>query len=187
MPKVENNNLLHGVSGKLGNNVVYRQTARGVVMANKPKKAKSSTEEQVAVRNRFTYAAYYAREQMKRDAGAMYQAAVSARLNSGYAVAMSDYLSVPRIDSIDADGYRGTAGDVIKVRAWDDFKVEGVTVVIESESGEELERGEATFSTDVKPDWLYTVRTPNPQRAGTTVTAIARDIPGNATSRTLTL
>jgi hypothetical protein len=187
MPKVENNNLLHGVSGKLGNNVVYRQTARGIVMANKPKKQRSSTEEQIAVRNRFSYAAYYAREQMKREAGAMYQAAVSARLNSGYAVAISDYLSVPRIDSIDADGYRGIAGDVIKVRAWDDFKVVSLTVVIASESGEELERGEATFSTDVQPDWIYTVQTANPLRAGTTVTAIAKDLPGNATSRTLTL
>jgi hypothetical protein len=187
MPKVENNNLLHGVSGKLGNNIVIRQSARGTVMANKPKKAKSSSEDQIAVRNRFSYAAYYAREQMKRDAKALYEAAISARLNSGYAVAMSDYLTVPRIDIMDTDGYHGSVGDVIKVRAWDDFKVKSLTVVIKGPNGEELERGDAIFSTDVDPDWIYTVRTANPTLAGSSITAIAKDIPGNAATKTLML
>jgi hypothetical protein len=187
MPKVENNNLLHGVSGKLGNNFVIRQSAQGTVISNKPKRPEKSSEEQIFVRNRFSYASYYAREQMKREAGALYQAAITAKLNSGYAVAMSDYLKVPRIDLIDADGYHGSVGDVIKVRAWDDFKVVSVTLVIKGPSGEELERGEATFSTELQPEWLYTAKTAFAKSAGTTVTAIAKDLPGNATSRTLTL
>ena len=37
MPKAVNNNVLNGVSGKLGNNIVIRQTKLGTIVANKPK------------------------------------------------------------------------------------------------------------------------------------------------------
>jgi len=38
MSKINNNPLLNGVSGMLGDVVVYRQVRGGVIMANKPKK-----------------------------------------------------------------------------------------------------------------------------------------------------
>lgn len=187
MPKVENNNLLKGVSGLLGDNFVIRQTPLGTILANKPKKSRVTTDEQRAVRNRFSYAAYYAREQMKREAREMYRAAVTPRLSSPYKVAMSDFLSVPKIDLVDVRGYRGAVGDVITVRAWDDFRVTSVSVVIKSASGEELEHGEAVFSTGLQPEWLYTVTTANASLEGTTITATAKDIPGNETVRAITL
>lgn len=188
MPKVSNNNLLHGVSGKLGNNIVFRQSARGTVVANKPKKSKKISAAQVAVLDRFSDASYYASEQMKRpEAEALYKSAVTVKLNSGYLVAMTDYLTAPRITAIHTAEYQGAVGDVIKVRASDDFRVMFVTVVIRSATGEQLERGEATFPGDVHPDWVYTVKTVNPLLAGSTITVIAKDLPGNAVSQMVTL
>lgn len=188
MPRVVNNNLLAGVSGKLGDNIVIRQSARGIVMANKPKKSKKLSESQLAIRDRFSEAAFYAREQMKRaEAAAMYKSAVTPKLNSAYLVAMADYLSVPRVTAFNTSGYRGAIGDLIKVRASDDFRVMSVSLIIQSASGEELERGEAVFTTGVILDWNYTTKVANPSLAGTIVTVIVTDLPGNSVSKVYTL
>lgn len=188
MPKAVNNNVLNGVSGKLGNNIVIRQTKLGTIVANKPKRQKPPTADQVKVRDKFSDAAYYAREEVKvPESLAMYKAAVSARLKSPYAVAIADYLSPPRVRSIGSGAYRGTVGDVIKVRASDDFKVASVMVIIKSATGEELERGEATFRGGSQPDWTYATTVPNASLKDSTITAIAKDLPGNEGSLTVTL
>ncbi len=58
MPKAVNNNVMNGVSGKPGNNIVIRQTNLGTVMANKPKRPKAPSVDQIKVRDRFFDAAY---------------------------------------------------------------------------------------------------------------------------------
>ncbi|MGC3944817.1 MAG: hypothetical protein QM762_09910 [Chryseolinea sp.] len=188
MPKAVNNNILKGVSGKLGDNIVIRQTQLGTIVANKPKRTKPPTEDQVKVRDKFSDAAYYAREEVKvPESLAMYQAAVSPKLRSPYSVAIADYLSAPRVRGIDSRGYRGAVGDLITVRASDDFKVMSVMVVIKSATGEELERGEATFRGGSHPDWTYATTVANASLKDSTITAIAKDLPGNEGTLTVTL
>ncbi|MEJ1242225.1 hypothetical protein WBG78_29015 [Chryseolinea sp. T2] len=190
MPRVVNNNILAGVSGKLGNNIVIRQSARGIVMANKPKKRSTAvTESQLVVRDRFQEASFYAREQTSRpESLAIYKTGVTLKLNSAYLVAVSDYLKKPRITAFNASAYSGAVGDLIKVRASDDFRVVSVTLVITAASGEVLERGEAVFtSLGGLMDWIYTTKVANPSVAGTTIAVIATDLPGNETSKTYTL
>src|SRR5689334_13253606 len=46
-------------------------------------------------------------------------------------LAMSDYLSAPVIQDVDASAFHGVSGDVICVQARDDFRVDGVEVVDE--------------------------------------------------------
>ncbi|MEJ1241887.1 hypothetical protein WBG78_27320 [Chryseolinea sp. T2] len=190
MPKAVNNNVLNGVSGKLGNNIVIRQSKLGTVVANKPKKTtKPPSATQLAVRDKFSDAAYYAREQMKvPEALAMYQAAITPRLTSPYSVAISDFLTKPRIRGIDARQYRGAVGDVIKARASDDFRVASVWIVIKSATGSELESGEASLvAGSLQPEWVYTAKVVNASLAGTSITATAKDIPGNEVSDTVTV
>lgn len=188
MPKAVNNNVLNGVSGKLGNNIVIRQTKLGTIVANKPNRQKPPSENQVKVRDKFSDAAYYAREEIKvPESLDQYKAAVTARLRSPYAVAIADFLSPPRVRLIDSGAYRGTVGDVIKVRASDDFKVMSVMVIIKSDTGEELERGEATFRGGSQPDWTYAVTVANATLKDCTITAIAKDLPGNEGTLTVTL
>ena len=58
MPKAVNNNVLNGVSGKPGNNIVIRQTKLGTIVANKLKRQKPPSEDHVKVRDKFSDAAY---------------------------------------------------------------------------------------------------------------------------------
>jgi len=160
------------------------------VMANKPKKSsKKVTESQLVVRDRFAEASFYAREQMSRpESLAIYKTGVTPKLNSAYMVAVSDYLKRPRITAFNASAYSGAVGDLIKVRASDDFRVVSVTLVISAASGEVLERGEAVFtSLGGLMDCIYTTKVANPSVAGTTIEVIVTDLPGNETSKTYTL
>ncbi|MEJ1237918.1 hypothetical protein WBG78_07315 [Chryseolinea sp. T2] len=187
MSKIGNNPILQKVSGKLGNTIVFRQGPTGPIMANVPKKATSVHEKQIVVRERFLDAVQYANRQMlKDDVKAMYATGISKKKPSAYQVAVSDYLGAPKIKQIEADAYRGDPGKTIYVYASDDFRVASVAVVITSAAGEEIERGEAVLSTDLRDVWIYTTTASVSAFAGTVVSATAKDIPGNATLRTLT-
>ncbi|MEJ1241441.1 hypothetical protein WBG78_25060 [Chryseolinea sp. T2] len=188
MSKIKNNPILQKVTGMLGETIVFRRGPTGPVMANAPKKPESLHANQVAARDRFLDAVQYAKRQTAKDeVKAMYATGISRRLPSAYQVAVTDYLSVPKIKQIDADAYQGGPGQVINVHASDDFKVDSVAVVIKSAAGEEIERGQAMLTEDKRDVWLYTTTSATPLLAGTTVTVSVRDIPGNLAIRTLTL
>ncbi|MEO5980003.1 MAG: hypothetical protein ABIS36_23250 [Chryseolinea sp.] len=188
MSKIENNPLFKGVSGKLGDVIVIRQSQRGIVMANKPRKAKTVTESQLARRSTFQDASHYALRQLaKPEARALYESRVNIYKNSAYLVAISDYLSLPKVQLIDTESYTGAVGQSINVKATDDFQVTTVSVVIKSASGVELERGQATLSIDLRDQWVYTTTAVNATLVGSTVTASATDLAGNTTSKVSTL
>ncbi len=54
----------------------------------------------------------------------------------------------PTVDSINLDGYRGKLGQVIRVKATDDFRVVEVKVTIRGPAGELIEEGMAELSPD---------------------------------------
>ena len=68
--------------------------------------------------------------------------------------------------------------DKIAVRAIDDFRVVSVRVEIYAANGTLLEQGNAEQSTNGL-DWTYTATQANSPLAGTKITAIAIDVPGN--------
>ena len=93
---------------------------------------------------------------------------------------MSDYLSVPKVSSIDLLDYRGAVGDTIVVHAVDDFMVTKVKVVIADADGAILEEGEAGPDAQRVNLWEYKATVANPMLSGTTVLAVAttdREIP----------
>ena len=62
MPKIRNNVVVQGASGKLGNNVVFRVLPNGeTIMVNKPKKREKLSDQQVVVVDRFSDATHYAK------------------------------------------------------------------------------------------------------------------------------
>jgi len=83
---------------------------------------------------------------------------------------------------VDLSGFRGNAGDIIRVVATDDFEVKEVLVVLRCLSGELIEQGAAVLD---KGTWTYRVQTQ--MSAGETVIleAIAVDYPGHTTSKRL--
>ncbi len=155
------NVVMQGASGKIGKTLVFRQLQNGeTVIANRPKprvKPLSSAEE--AHRERFLDASF---------------------AKSAYTVAITDCLTSPTIKEIILDDYSGTIGDVISVRAIDDFNVQTVRVRIMKADNTLLEEGFAVLS-DEDLNWNYVATLANASIAGTTIEVIASDIPGNKT------
>jgi hypothetical protein len=188
MAKANNNPLLKGVSGKLGDTFVIRQTRNGTVLVNVPAKCKSVGKVQLALRARFMEAVDYSRRQMKTPrVKAMYATRITKKKNSAYTVAVADYLTFPKIKQIALDDYTGGVVQPLHIFASDDFRVESVTVVIKNATGEEIERGQATLSANGRDYWIYTSTKPNPSPMGSQVSVSVKDFPGNVTTQIVTV
>jgi hypothetical protein len=188
MSKIQNNPLLKGVSGMLGNIIVFRETRGQMIMANRPKKSGTLTEHQEAQKSRFLKAVQYARNQLlNAQSKAEYAARITLSKHSAYLVAVTDYLTSPEVTVVDVSAYKGVAGDLIKVVAIDDFKVTGVEVIITDTNGTLIEQGQAVLPADSADQWQYTITAPNAVLPGTKIIAHAVDKPGNTGTLEVTL
>ncbi|MDP4132321.1 MAG: hypothetical protein Q8939_19355 [Bacteroidota bacterium] len=146
----------------------------------------SDSEKSAAVRTKFAASVDYAKKAIKDAATkAMYQA-MATEGRSAFNVATADAFNPPTVDSINTTNYHGAVGDEIIVRAEDDFKVAGVKVSIESAAGALLEQGDAVMLENTI-DWSYKTTQANPALAGSKITAVASDLPGNNTTLSVTL
>jgi hypothetical protein len=188
MSVIKNNPIMKGASGMLGNVVVYREQHGQLIMANKPAKRALLTLAQENAKERFLEAVQYAKAQMANPvAKAEYATGINDRRISAYAVAVSDYLKAPEVKSIDAKGYTGAAGDLISIKAFDDFKVLSVHVEIRNAADLILEQGEAVVTPFSPLLWIYTAQTPNGALVGTKIVAIATDRAGNTGTNQIVL
>jgi hypothetical protein len=103
-------------------------------------------------------------------------------LRSPYAVAVADYLNAPNITDVDFTGYRGQVGDVIVVRATDDFAVHHVHILIQNPDGSIVEEGDVLAEAD-GTTFRYVATAHNDSLVGDKITVTATDYPGNETSR----
>lgn len=184
MAKISNNPIMKGLSGMLGDVVVYSERRGKMIMSNRPKKSGQLTDHQKGVKAKFLQAVQYAKGQMlDPEARAEYEAAVTNKMISGYAVAVSDYLKGPEITSVDVSGYAGLAGNEIVINAIDNFKVTGVTVEIRSAAGVLIEQGAAVQDPGNVLFWRFAATRPNSTIHGTRVIVSVKDKPNNVTTR----
>jgi hypothetical protein len=147
-----------------------------------------ATAPQLKIQENFTLAAKYARsvkegtDQGIRDA---YAAVLKPRQNL-FSRAVADFMSPPVVKSINTSTYNDVVGSTITIRAVDDFRVTGVRVEIFAASGTLLENGNAVQQTN-GVDWTYTTTQANALPAGSKISAIATDFPGNTGTRVVTL
>ncbi|MDR3268585.1 MAG: hypothetical protein LBT83_05920, partial [Tannerella sp.] len=135
MAKQHGNVVTHGLSGKVGDLLVFRQRDGKTVVSKVPHVSNKVSEAQLAHRRRFQHAAVYgnaveSNEEMK--------AAYAAKAKKGwtaYNAAVADFLNAPDIDTIDLSGYTGQPGDPIRIIVTDDYKVQEVKVVITNDDG----------------------------------------------------
>jgi hypothetical protein len=181
MSKIDNNPLLKGASGMLGDTMFYRTINGQIQMANKPKKRKFFSPRQREIQAEFFKARNYAKRQLLNpDFRKLYETGVTLKKKSAYLVAMSDYLNAPEIDMVDTLSYKGNVGDVIEVEARDDFMVTAVKISITDGDGNLLEEGDARQA-EIKEVWSYKATVANLAVKGSVVKAIAFDRPGNST------
>ncbi len=181
MAESKNNVITHGLSGKLGDLIVFRNRNGKTIVANKPRaRTGNMSEAQKEHVNQFQEAVLYGKSVMVDPAmKAVYEPTVDEGLTV-YNVAIADFFHAPEIKKIDVSRYTGKTGSIIKVEATDDFKVKEVSVGIFNADGSEVEHGSALLSAN-GIDWIYTVTTENTSLAGDKIVVQASDLPGHTT------
>ena len=97
-----------------------------------------------------------------------------------YHVVMSDYMTKPKVQKVDLVSYRGQQGNVIRISAWDKFRVETVSVMILNKMGQLIEKGPAVarmYSGNREWDYIATVE--NVDYKSCRILIQVKDRPGN--------
>lgn len=186
MAESKDNIVTKGLSGTIGRQLTFRNKGGKTFVSKllKPSTA-SPTPDAAAVRARFQSSAQYAAKAIKDPVTkALYKAAATGN-QTAFNLALSDAFKAPVVSEIKTDNYHGAAGNTLTVVATDDFKVTGVVVSIHDAAGNLVEQGDAVIQQN--EDWLYTTKQANGSLAGSKITAVASDLPGNSTSFTKTL
>jgi hypothetical protein len=187
MAESKNNVITHGLSGKFGDLVVFRQKA-GKTLATKAPGSRTGepSEAQMVVRQRFQSASIYAKSVNADPVAKEEYKAAAQNGQSPYNVAFADFFRAPDILEINISNYTGQAGQVIHIKVTDDFKVKTVKVQIHNDDGSLVEEGLAV-QTGNGPDWTYTTTAVNSNLGGDKITIMATDNPANLTTEELML
>jgi hypothetical protein len=174
--------VFHETSGTLGNILTFTRKKSGKVIMGAKRRLSDTppTDKQLEIRGKFKKATAYASAVLKDPVKkALYQAKAKGD-ESAYNVATRDAFNAPEIGDVDTAAYTGQAGQLIRIKATDDFEVAGVQVKITSAAGIVVEYGPAVLDAD-SLDWLYATTTVNDVPAGSKITITAVDRPANQT------
>jgi hypothetical protein len=187
MAQSKDNIITHGLSGKVGNILVFSQRNGKTYVSKVPKQStKEPTAGQVAHQQKFQLAIIYGKSAIANPATKAEYEAEAEIDESAFNVAVADMLQAPEIDSIDLSGYTGKVGEKIVIIATDDFKVTSVTVNISNADGTLVEEGAAVLGNS-GVDWVYTTTAVNASLAGDKITVEASDLPGNVSDKQVAL
>ena len=180
MATSKNNVLTHGLSGTVGDLLVFRNKGGKVIVANKPKERTSEyTEGEKAHQQLFQRATLYGKSVLADPTKKAAYNSAAKDGQSAYNVAVADYFSAPDIKEVDLSAYTGAVGSTIKIKAIDDFKVAKVFVRIATTDGSLIEEGNAVLQADGLY-WLYTATQLNNSPTGDKITVTAWDLPNNS-------
>ncbi len=177
MAKIKLNDALAALQGKFGK-VVFKQINGKFFATRYAKTQKPRTEKQKAWNARFRRASLFAKA-VKSDSRlrAFYEPIAQARNCRLREVVLSDAFGDPEITAVDFSGYAGQPGDVIRIRATDNYGVVNVNVWLRGPNGiAEFEKAAQEGQTDL---WLYTATTAMPPDSPVKVRVVASDRPGN--------
>ena len=184
MAKSYNNEITKNYHGRMGD-IVFRCIGDLSIMAKCPDCSKViRTEAQKVNQSRFSAAVKYARGVLNDQKKKAYYEKRKRKHQSVWNLAISDYMSKPKIDEVDLSGYRGRIDDLIKIKARDRYRIETVTVDIKDMNGNIVESGfakEGPISGGY--EWEYRASIYNTHNQAGTITVTAKDLPGNVVKR----
>jgi hypothetical protein len=175
MARVRKNQVMQGLTGLIGDQILVRTDKAGrTIVGSKPtfKEDRTFSAAQLEHHQEFREGVIYARANKDLE---VYKEKAAGTPQNAYNVAMSDWFNAPEIKVLDTSAWSGQPGEVIRVWAIDDVKVNSVSVEITRPDGTLLEKGEA-----VQVDamwWDYT--TTASAVPGARVKATAIDLPSN--------
>ncbi|MDR2563797.1 MAG: hypothetical protein LBC98_07625 [Prevotellaceae bacterium] len=175
-----NNVITFGLSGKVGDILVFRQKDGQTIVAKAPRQSGKLSEKQKEHRKRFQQAVIYAKAATESSETAeLYKAVAAKRKQNPINVAVADFFNAPDIDHVDLSGYAGAAGELIIVGATDDFAVKSVHIKIVNADGT-VEEGAAVQN---GARWHYTTIAENNSIETSKIVVSVSDIPGNLTEQ----
>lgn len=154
MAIIKDNILTEGLSGMLGDVIVFRQLRGKTIIANKPRRPCSESAHQRENRIRFRTASAFAKRVLKDpDKKAYYVAkARKLKLPNAYTAALTDYMRKPAITAVKCkDASHGrmtiTAGKA-------GFSLASVTVTLMNAQGMPVGAGAAVLKDRQKNEWI---------------------------------
>jgi hypothetical protein len=187
MAESKNNIVTHGLSGLVGDMLVFRNHAGKTIVSAKPKERTGElSEAQKMQQGRFQEAILYGKSVLA-DATlkAEYKAAAPEGVTA-YNVAVGDFLHAPNIKSVDVSKYTGKPGETIEMEISDDFRVADVKVAIYNPDGSVVEQGNAKQQPN-SLKWVYTATAANDSLSGDKIVIRAYDLPGNVSEEDKTI
>ena len=174
MGKIKNNVVTKGFSGKLGDDLVFRQVDNQTIFAKRTLITGVPTARQTEIRNKFTDASNFASAAIENEqASVMYKLMADVQgLKSAYLAAMTDYLTEPEIGGVYSAGYKGVVGDVFNIRPRVPYKIISIDVRIVDANGIAIEAGSAVTN-ELK--WKYIATVANANVRGSRLILTARD------------
>jgi hypothetical protein len=189
MAIVFKNLATQGLSGMLGDTLVFRNVGGKTVVSSAPKFSNHEpSEKQKTNQKRFQKAVLYAKSQMNDPvAKAVYEEKSKEQGQpNAYNIAIADFFNAPDVEEVDLSAYKGAVGDTIKISAIDDFMVAEVNVEIFNPDGSLVESGAAVQDSNALY-WVYTATAVNADLDGDKIVIKVSDIPGNTTEKEETL
>jgi hypothetical protein len=167
-------------SGRVGD-IVLRNYKGKSVMAVRPDCSKViKSDLQLANQKRFAQSVKSSKSVLKDPERYEYYMKKKKKNQDVYHAAMSDYMSKPKVQKIDLVSYRGHKGNVIRILAWDKFRVETVSVMIVNKQGQLIEKGSAVARLySVNREWDYTTMVENVDYKSCRILVRVQDRPGN--------
>jgi hypothetical protein len=183
MAESKNNIVTHGLSGLLGDMLVFRNLGGKTIVATKPKASTTPpSEAQKLQRARFQQATLYGKGALADEAlKAGYEAAAPGGVTA-YNIAVADFMHAPDISHVDVSKYTGQPGETIEMEVSDDFRVATVKVAIYNPDGSLVEEGDAQQQANPLK-WIYTATVTNDSLSGDKIVIRAYDLPGNVTEQ----
>jgi len=145
MAIIKNNDIIEGISGKLGN-FVFKQVRGKTTISPCPPKPTTQSDSQKGTRDRFRKASEWAKNVlMDADQKAYYQKkARKLKLPNAYTAAIADYMRSAKVMQVNSYHDKTTFSIHKK-----DFEVKQVDIVVKKDSGEQetrtLPKGESYF------------------------------------------
>jgi hypothetical protein len=176
---IANDNILTRYQrGRIGN-IIFRRWGENTVASVVPDYSKIKwSAAQKDNRNRFREAMVYTRKALSDPKVYEYYKKKRKGMQTVWNVAVADYMKRPQITEIDVSRYRGLRGNIIRVRAKDNYFVAGVVVRIVDAQGVEVESGMAV-SIPGRGEWIYKALEENYGWKGGRVVVRITDLPGN--------
>lgn len=189
MANVSENLLVKEARGNVAKQFIYRRHGNNTHITKMPKfnKDRQPTQGQENVRNLFSLASLYAQGAISSTELKTQYKKKAVPGETAFNVAFKDYLKAPVVEKISTESYTGAIGSTIKVTARDNFRVAKVTVGIYTIDNELVEKGDAVLNPFNRAEWTYTATEDHIALDGSTIKAIAKDLPGNEGSLEVTL